>query len=144
MAEKHSGLIISSNLTSTGTIPLVIEVDRANAQTGAVSLTAVTVGSADSSYLVSSYVLVTTSTTHNFTVTCTYTDESNNSRTLTLSFSRLAGTIVSAITNVTGVGPYDGIPLHIRAKAGTTITISSVGTFTTVTYDIEGAITQIA
>jgi hypothetical protein len=34
--------------------------------------------------------------------------------------------------------------MHIRAKAGTAITISTSGTFTTVTYNVEGIIKQIA
>lgn len=118
---------------------------RAAAQTAAVAAVATfTVGAADASFLISTNVLVTTATAHNFTVTCDYTDEGNTARTLTLSFSNLAGTFLQAITNVTGAGPYEGIPLHIRAKSATTITIATTGTFTTVTYNVEGLIQQVA
>ena len=118
---------------------------RSDAQTAAVATVATfTVGSADASFLVSANVLVTTATSHNFTVTCAYTDESNSSRTLTLTFSSVGGTLLSAITNVTGAGPYEGIPLHIRAKTATAITIATTGTFTTVTYNVDGIIQQIA
>jgi hypothetical protein len=61
---------------------------------------------------------------------------------LTLTFSQVAGTFLTAITNVTGAGPYDGLPLHIRCKTATTITVKSTGTFTTVTYNAEARITD--
>ncbi len=51
-------------------------------------------------------------------------------------------TLVGTITNVTGSGPYGGVPLHIRAKASTAITLATTGTFTTVTYNVEGVIKQ--
>ena len=61
-----------------------------------------------------------------------------------MNVQQLGGTLVTAITNLTGVGPYEGVPLHIRAKASTAITILTSGTFTSVTYNCEGAIQQIA
>jgi hypothetical protein len=38
------------------------------------------------------------------------------------------------------------VPIAVRAKAGTTITVrtSAGGTYTTVTYNVEGCIKQIA
>ena len=118
---------------------------RSTAQTAATTTVATyTVGASDGSFIISSNVLVTTSTTHNFTVTCAYTDEGNTARTLTLSFSSLGATLLSAITNGTGAGPYEGVPLHIRCKAATAITIATTGTFTAVTYNVEGTITQIS
>ena len=117
---------------------------RSTAQTASVATVATyTVGAADGSFLVSANVNVTTSTTHNFTVTVTYTDETNTAQTLTLTFSSLAGTLLTAITNVTGAGPYSGAPLQIRCKTGTAITVGTTGTFTTVTYNVEGLITQV-
>lgn len=117
---------------------------RSTAQTAAVgSVATYTVGASDASFEVSANVLVTTSTTHSFTATCAYTDESNVARTLTLSFSGLTGTFLTAITNVTGAGPYEGVPMHIRCKASTAITIATAGTFTTVTYNVEGNIRKL-
>jgi hypothetical protein len=117
---------------------------RSTAQTAAVaSVAAYTVGASDASFEVSANANVTASTTHNFTVTCAYTDETNTARTLTLSFSNLAGTSLTAITNVTGAGPYEGIPVHIRCKASTAITIATTGTFTSVTYNVEGNIRKL-
>lgn len=133
-----------NNITTTGWgVPAIYKSDRATAQTAAKSLAAYTVGAADGSFLVSANVLVTASTLHNFTVTCTYTDEGNTSRTLTLQFSTIAGAFVTAITNAQGTVPYEGVPLHVRCKASTTITIASTGTFTTCTYNIEEFISQI-
>lgn len=117
---------------------------RVTAQTSAnASIATVTAPASDSSYIVSANVLVTSSTAHTFTITCTYTDEGNTSRTVTLNFSQISGTIGTSITNAAGAVPYEGIPLHIRCKASTTITIASTGTFTTVTYNAEGVITQV-
>lgn len=126
--------------------PSLRAVGRSTAQTAAVaSVSAFTVGAADASFEVSANVLVTTATTHSFTVTCTYTDEGNTSRTVTLNFFTVAGTttIANTIANAAGAVPYLGIPIHIRAKAATAITIATTGTFTTVTYNAEGIIQQI-
>lgn len=135
-----------NDLTTAGWgLPAIYGSARSTAQTAAVaSVATYTVGAADGSFLVSANVLVTTSTTHNFTVTCAYTDESNTARTLTLPVSQLAGAVITAITNVTGAGPYQGLPVQIRCKAATAITIATTGTFTTVTYNVEGLIAQVA
>ena len=106
-----------------------------------------TVGAADGSFLVSGNVLVTTSTTHSFSLDVDYTDESNVARTLLLPMAQLAGNFVTGglITNVTGAGPYESAVVQIRCKAATTITIRvSNGTFTTVAYNSEGLIAQSA
>lgn len=111
------------------------------------SVAAITVGAADASFLVCANVNVTASVTHTFTVTIAYTDEGNTGRTLVVTFTQVAGgTTLTAITNVTGVGPYEGIAQLIRCKAGTTITVATAagGTYTSVTYNVEGLIVQVA
>jgi hypothetical protein len=127
-------------------VPSIYGSGRSAAQTAAVaSIAAYTVGASDGSFEVSANVNVTTATTHNFTVTCAYTDETNTARTLTLGFTQLTGaTFLTAITNVTGAGPYESPVYHIRCKASTAITIATTGTFTTVTYNVEGIIKQTA
>lgn len=123
---------------------IVVASGRFTAQVAAkAAVVAYTVPVNEATFLVSSNVLVTASVTHSFTTTVTYTDEGNTSRTLTLPYSQLAGTIITAITNVTGVGPYEGVPLQIRAKASTTITFATVGTFTSVAYNVECYLTRI-
>lgn len=124
-------------------IPAIYGSGRATAQVAAqASVATYTVGAADGTFEVSANILVTASVTNSFTCTCTYTDEGNTSRTLTLSFSQISGVLVTTITNVTGTGAYEGVPLHIRCKASTSITIATVGTFTSVTYNAEGIIKQ--
>ncbi len=111
------------------------------------SIAAHTVGANDASFEVSANVLVTTATNHTFTLTCAYTDEGNTARTLTLSFVLVAGSaITTSIANATGTVPYMGIPVHIRCKAATTITIASAagGTYTTVVYNAEGCIRKLS
>lgn len=104
------------------------------------SLLVFTVPSVDTSYEVTSNLLVTSSTLHTIAVTVAYTDESNAARTLTLPFFVLAGTTIISVTNVLGAVPFTGMPLRIRCKAGTTITVATSGTFTTVVYNVEVAL----
>lgn len=128
-------------------VPAIYGYGRATAQAAAnASVATYTVGAADGSFDVCANVLVTTSTLHNFTVTVAYTDEGNTPRVLTLQFSNLAGTFLTAIANAAGAVPYEGVAVSIRCKASTTITIASAagGTYTTVVYNIEGFITQKA
>lgn len=133
-------------VTTTGWgIPAIYGTGRSTAQTAAVaSVATYTVGAADGSFLVSANVNVTTSTVHTIAVQVDYTDETNTAQTLTLNFAQLSGAIINSITNVTGAGPYEGIPNHIRCKASTAITVKTTGTFTTVTYNVESSIVQIS
>jgi hypothetical protein len=137
-----------ANVAATGWgHPAIYASGRLAAQTAAVTLTSYTVGAADGSFHISANINVTTSTLHNFTVTCAYTDEANNPQTLTFGFTQLSGaTFLTAITNATGAGPYESPVYHLRCKASTSITIATVGGggFTTVTYNGEGHISQIA
>lgn len=142
--DTVSAIPASSVFTPTGLFtPQIVGRTEITNATSAQTLTAYTVGASNSSFDVSANILVTVSTLHNFGATCTYTDESNTSRVLTLNFSQLTGTFITAITNGTGASAYEGVPVHIRAKGGTTITIATTGTFTGVTYTIEGIIEQI-
>lgn len=115
--------------------------------TGTASIATYTVGAADGTFEVSANCLVTTSTTHSFSLDVTYTDEGNNARTMILPVNRLTGTFLAdaLITNTTGVGVYHTPVITIRAKAATAITIrtSSGGTFTTVVYNARGVIKQV-
>ncbi len=140
-----SGLLTRyNNLATAGTgIPYIVASGRATAQTALAASIATFTPAADGSFLIGANVNVTTSTAFTFTMTCTYTDEGNTARTQTIPFVQIAGTPLTSITNVTGAGPYEGIPVRIRAKAATAITIQTVGTFTTVTYNAEADITQV-
>lgn len=134
--------------TTTGTIRRMFiagNTGRATSQTAAnASVATYTLGATDASFEVSANVLVTTSSAEAFTVTCTYTSEDDTSRVLTLNFSLLAGTLGTSIAFANGAVPYEGVPLHIRCKASTAVTIATTGTFTGSTYNVEGTILQIA
>lgn len=129
-------------------LPAIYAQGRAVDQTArSAALATYTVGAADGSFEVSANVLVTASVTHSFSVDVSYTDEGNTARTLILPMAQLGGSFISGglITNVTGVGPYESPVIHIRCKAATAITIRpSAGTFTSVTYNAEGTIKQVA
>lgn len=134
--------------TTTNTIRRMLiaaNTGRFIAQSAAIaSVATYTLGASDASFEVSGNVLVTVSTLYNFTMACDYTDEGNTTRTITFSFSTLAGTFINAITNAQGAVPFEGVPLHIRCKANTSVNIYTTGSFTTVTYNAEGVIKQIA
>lgn len=137
-----------NNIATAGwSVPAIYAAGRSVAQSAAVaSVATYTVGAADGSFEVGANVLVTTSTLHTFTVTVAYTDEGNTSRVLTLQFSNLAGTFLTAIANAAGAVPYEGVSVIIRCKASTSITIATAagGTYTTVTYNVEGFIKQVS
>jgi hypothetical protein len=104
------------------------------------------VGPVDAAFRVSANVLVTTATTHAFTVECAYTDQGGTARTATLPFVLVAGSaIVTSVANATGTVPYMGLAITIKAKANTSITVrtQSGGTYTAVVYNIDGAIEQL-
>lgn len=124
----------------------VYSAGRSTAQTAAVaSVATYTNTSADGSYIVDANVLVTTAGSANFTVTCAYTDEGNTARTVTMTFGLVAGGVATtAIVAANGAVPYMGVPLHLRVKASTAITVATTGTFTGCTYNVEGSIRRIA
>lgn len=118
---------------------------RVTAQSAAnASICTVTVFSgADQSFHVSMNMNVSASTTLVTTMTCTYTDENSNARTMIFPVTQLSGSFIAAGA-VTGTGAWETPVLHIRCKANTAITLlTSAGTFTGVTYTAEGLITQV-
>lgn len=119
---------------------------RSVAVTAAVASIATLTPIADGSFDICMNVLVTTATTHTFTGQCTYTDEGNTGRTVTMPFRLVGDTtaLTSSISNASGTVPYNGVPLRIRVKGGTAIVLltQAAGTYTTVTYNAEGTIRQ--
>lgn len=128
-------------------VPVIVASARSTAQAGAVASVATFSPAADGTFLVSANVLVTTATSHSFQVNLTYTDEGNTAHTIRFNMQEsVAGgaVLTDTIGNAAGAIPYSGCPLLIRVKGGTAITIATTGTFTTVTYNVEGLIQQIA
>lgn len=147
LVSSTSQIVTYRGISTAGFgVPAIFGSGRSTAQTAAVaSVAAYTVGGADGSFEVWPNVNVTASTTNSITVTCTYTDENNTSRTITFSFVQNGVPApIQTITNVTGVGAYAGMPLRVRCKAATTITVATTGTFTSVTYNVEASIMQIS
>ncbi len=127
-------------------VPAIVAYGRATAQVAAnANVATYTVGAADGSFEVNANVNVTVATTHSFNVIANYTDETNTARTHPLVFILVGGSLVAnpAIVNANGVNAYGGLAMQIRCKAGTTITLVTSGTFTTVTYNVEGVIKQV-
>lgn len=125
--ERYNGVA-----TTGWGIPSIYGSGRSTAQTAAVSsVAAYTVGSSDGTFLVSANINVTSFTAGTIKAQCTYTDETNTARTLDLTASVVAS------------GANAGQVYRIRAKAATAITILTSGTFTTLTYNVEGDISQV-
>lgn len=123
-------------------VPAIYGSGRSTGQSGAVaSVAAYTVGVADGSFWVSMNILITAFTAGTISGVVTYTDESGASRSLTMNFSSVGGVLG---TTAGAAGAFEGVPLHIRAKASTAITCTTTVSVFTGTYNVEGAITQIA
>jgi hypothetical protein len=125
--------------------PITIVDKRLTGQTAALpNIFTYTTGTADSSYLVCFNVNVTSSSSYDFTATVDYTDETNTPQTLTSMFSPSSGTPTTQIVNTDGAGPRAGLALNIRCKASTNIVLATTGVFTSVTYNVEALIMQVA
>lgn len=143
-AAVMGGAITKYNNVSTvgWGVPAIYGYNRFTAQTAAVAtIASYTVGAADGSFEVGANVNVTTYASGTFTTTVSYTDETNTPQTLTLNFSTLAGVLGTAIA---AAGPFEGVTMRIRAKASTSITVATTGTFTSLTYNVEAGIEQVA
>jgi hypothetical protein len=115
---------------------------RQTAQTGAIaSLATFKVGATDSTFEIGGNVNVTAYVAGSFSMVIAYADETNTLRTAYLNFSNLAGAVNTAIA---AAGPFHGFPITIRAKATSTMTLSTTGVFTNLTYNAEAIIKQVA
>lgn len=143
MASSVFGSLFSG-ATFAG-VPTIVASGRATAQSAAnASVATYTVGSADGSFEVSMNFNATAVTVLATTMTCTYTDESNTARTMILPVQQVSGSFIAAGA-ITATGAWETPAMHIRCKAGTAITLlTSAGTFTVVTYTVEGIIRQLS
>lgn len=146
LVSLWNGTIFSAVLGGTTIgIPAIVKQGRATAQTAAATLiNAYAVGAADGSFLVSGNILVTVATAFSITMTVAYTDEGNNARTTNFMFSSSASNTGVTLGNAAGTLAYSGYTFRIRAKAGTTISVQTAGTFTTITYNAEAELQQVA
>lgn len=132
------------NIATEGDGLLAIrKVGRITAQSGAATICTLTTPAADASYRVSANMLVNSAVAISTSINVSYTDEGNTARTMIMPLTGLAGTFVAGGLATT-TGPFESATMHIRTKASSTITIAvASGTFTTVDYNAEAAITQI-
>lgn len=137
---------IKSQPTKISALDMAVSNGRSTAQTAAVASLVTFTPPADGTYEVCGNVTVTASTTHSFTMQLTYQDENAGARTLNLPF-RIDGSttaVLSTMANTDATKTYVGVPIRIRAKSGVAILVATAGTFTSVTYNAEAQIRQIA
>lgn len=139
-----TGIGTYNGITTAGNgVPVIVAYNRLTGQTGAVASIATFTPAADGSFEVSANLLATTAVGYSINCQVSWTDESNTARTQSMDFNQTTGGLAVVLTNA-NAPIYNGIPQHIRAKANTAITISTVGTFTNITYNVEGIIKQVA
>lgn len=140
----------SGGATTVGAygVPNLVANARTVGATAAVASVAAYTPTADGSFRVTGNILITIATSFAFALQVTYTDEGGTARTVSLPITTAAGALSpatsSAIVNANGAVAYMGLPILIRAKANTAITVLTTGTFTTVTYNVEGLIERIS
>lgn len=97
-------------------------------------------------YRISWTIDTTTATTDNFTVVVTWKNATGTARSQNSGGFDKNGTalVAGAITNTIGAGAYYGSMLLDIDNSATAITLSTAGTFTTVTYNIAAWLEQVA
>jgi len=117
---------------------------RLTGRTAAVASVCTYTPPSDGTFEIGFNLNITTSTNFNFSANVTYKDETNTSQNVLLLYiGQGTSSLGNIFANVNGAVPYMGIPISIRAKGTNAITILTSGTFTTVTYNVEGWIRQI-
>lgn len=130
-----------NNVATAGLgVPAIYAAGSSTAQTGNVTGLATFTPAADGDFEVSESINVTAYTAGTLAGTVTYKDEGGTSRTLTLNFSSVGGTLG---TTVGAAGAYEGVSLHIRAQASTAIVYQVTGTAFTGTYNVRACTRQL-
>jgi hypothetical protein len=94
----------------------------------------------DTSYELEANLNITTLGSGNINVQVVYTDETGAVRTAFQVFQLVNGSTQTALATAAA---FMGYVTRIRAKAGTTVTMSTTGTFTGCTYNVEGRATRV-
>lgn len=136
---SYNGVTLAGN--DVLTIPAYGTVTGASAA-GTITGASITSAASDTVYHVSAEMNVTAATALSTTLTCTYTDVSNTSRTMIFPVQQLTGSFIAGGL-ITGTGAWETPVMHIKAKASTTITIAvAAGTFSGVTYSASAIVGQ--
>lgn len=126
--------------------PVLVANNRITAQSSVgTTITSYANPATDGTFEIVETITVTAAgSTASFTGICTYTDEGNTSRTLTLDWAIPGSVFPSTITTAQGAVQYAGTVRQIRVKASTTITLTTAGTIGGATFNGEGTIKQVA
>lgn len=111
------------------------------------ALTAVggyTLGLVDAEFFVGFHIQLVTAHTCTIHLTVNFTDTAGVARIIRLNFVRDNATIDDTINCSTGTTFYAGLTSTIQAKAGTIVSFSTDGTFTSVTYILGAVISQVS
>lgn len=108
---------------------IVVASGRIVGATGAVTIVTYKVGAADASFEISANLQLTLAGTLSFNVVVTYTDEIGTANTVGLTFSPTGAgpTLFATFSSSSGLGAYEGVPLHFRCQANSTITVKTLG-----------------
>jgi hypothetical protein len=140
-----AGITVYKGVVTQGWgVPAIYGSGRITAATASTATVAsYTVGASDGTFLVSANINVTTTGTFSLQAKCSYTDETGASRSQNLPVIKADGTIVSTGSITTSVEAWTGMPVRIRAQAGTTITIFTSAARTSGVWNVEGDIIQV-
>ncbi|MDE2101560.1 MAG: hypothetical protein KGL39_30220 [Patescibacteria group bacterium] len=130
-ADPTTHRLFTTPATTSGSLTA-----QTTTQSGVATLT---VGAADGTFLIMGSVLCTAYTSGNLNFQVVYTDPGSTVTTVSVQGHFTSGYGV----NVSGTGDFEVQALSIRAKAGSTISINTAGTFT-LTYNVYATIMQVA
>lgn len=125
-------------------VPAIVASGRSTGQTAAVASICTFTPAVNGTFEVSLNLLVTASSSFSILGNINYRGEDNIVYTLHPPITDGLGTIAVNATNSSGAIPWLGLSVYFRAKAGTAITISTSGTFSSVTYNVEAIIRKVA
>lgn len=135
---KFIAAIAGIDYSSPSNTPTIVSENCLSGQTSPQTIVTYTTGSADSSYTVSAQTTITALSVNVVNTTVNYTDETNNSRTLTFfPMGATSATLSVGASNYAVMG-------EIRVKANTTITVSVTATgIGSETYNACASITKL-
>jgi len=99
---------------------------------------------ADVTLLATFEIMVTVSGTHSFQTNLIFTDTGGTGRTIQLDSAGVNAQYDVQVGQAQGAVPYCGRLYSVRCKAGTTVSFTTTGTFTSVTYEMSGTFLQVA
>lgn len=125
-----------------GPVPRLVAVGRFTAQTAAQATVATYTPAADGTFEISGDVTVTAFSACAIRVEVDFNSEDNIARAINLPLWNANAFGITA--GCASADVWHSSPITIRAKAGVAIVLKTAGTFTSVTYNVDGLIKQVA